>query len=165
MQKDHLHNRIVREIIARVAGGTYPPGFRLPSERELCREFDVARGTLRKALVQLREMGVLRVKPNSGIYIQGLPRKKLPREVLPRDFADVDLADVIEARKAIEVAAFRQATTRINSAQTRGLRTLIAKMAAAVDDLPVFLELDMAFHRAVVSASGNPVLRTAFDAI
>src|SRR5436305_3664470 len=113
MQKDHLHNRIVREVIARVAGGTYPAGHRLPAERDLCREFDVARGTLRKAITQLREMGVLRVKPNSGIYVQGLPRTKLPNSVLPPDFSQVDLSDVVEARKAIELVAFKQATQRI----------------------------------------------------
>lgn len=165
MQKDPLHNRIVREIIARVADGTYPAGHRLPAERELCREFDVARGTLRKALRQLRDMGVLRVKANSGIHIQGLPQKKLPTHVLPPDFSDVNLKDVIEARKAIEVAAFKQATARITTTQLRQLRELVAKMSASVDDLPAFLELDMSFHRAVVAASGNPVLRTAFESI
>jgi DNA-binding FadR family transcriptional regulator len=165
MEKEHLHNRIVREVIARVASGTYPSGHRLSAERELCREFDVARGTLRKALLQLRELGVLRIKPNSGIYVQGMPRHKLSPAILPPDFGDVDLSDVIAARKAIEVAAFAQATRRVNAAQIRALRGLVEKMAASVDDLPAFLERDRAFHRAVVAASGNPVLRTAFDSI
>jgi DNA-binding FadR family transcriptional regulator len=165
MQKDHLHNRIVREVIARVASGTYAPGHRLSAERELCREFDVARGTLRKALNQLRGLGVLRIKPNSGITVQGMPKNKLSPAILPPEFGEVDLADVIEARKAIEVAAFAQATRRVTASQIRELRGLVDQMAQRVDDLPAFLELDMAFHRAVVAASGNPVLRTAFDAI
>jgi DNA-binding FadR family transcriptional regulator len=165
MQKEHLHNAIVREVIARVASGTYAPGHRLPAERELCREFDVARGTLRKALLQLRDLGVLRIKPNSGIHVQGLPKNKLSPAILPPDFGDVDLSDVIEARKAIEVAACAQATRRVTARQLGELRGLVEQMAASVDDLPAFLELDMAFHRAVVRASGNPVLRTAFDSI
>ncbi|NIA07923.1 MAG: FCD domain-containing protein [Actinobacteria bacterium] len=38
-------------------------------------------------------------------------------------------------------------------------------MASAIDDLPEFLRLDMQFHRALVRASGNVVLITAFQAI
>lgn len=165
MEKEQLHNRIVREIIARVASGEYPAGWRLPAERVLCREFDVARGTLRKALTYLKELSVLTIKPNSGIYVRELSETTLPQSVLPPDFRRVDLQDIIDARKAIELAAFKQATKRITNRELEQLRHLVDRMAASVDDLPAFLHLDMAFHRAIVQASGNVVLRTAYEAI
>jgi DNA-binding FadR family transcriptional regulator len=165
MDNESLHNRIVREIIARVASGEYPAGRRLPGERALCREFDVARGTLRRALLQLKELGVLAIRPGSGVYVGKLSQTSIPQDVLPPDCRSVDLQDIIDARKAIETAAFRQAARRITAGELRDLRRLVERMEAAVGDLPAFLELDLEFHRAIVRASGNAVLCTAFDAI
>jgi GntR family transcriptional regulator, transcriptional repressor for pyruvate dehydrogenase complex len=165
MDKERLHNKIVREIIARVAGGQYREGLRLPSERSLCGEFEVARGTLRKALATLDELGVVAIKPNSGIYVRGLAGARLPQSVLPPDFDHVDLQDIIDARKAIETAAFRQAARSITGSQLARLAQLVGRMGEAVEDLPAFLELDLAFHQGIVRASGNAVLGTAFEAI
>lgn len=165
MDRDHLHNQIIREIIARVAAGTYAVGERLPAERALCDEFEVARGTLRKALATLGELGVLKIKANSGIYVQGMPKSRLPRTLLPPDLVNVNLRDIIEARKAIELAALRQAVGRISARELRELKALLADMTAAIEDLPGFLELDLAFHQKLVRASGNAVLATAFEAI
>ncbi|HOA73104.1 MAG TPA: FCD domain-containing protein [Phycisphaerae bacterium] len=165
MQRDHLHNLIVREIIARVASGTYAVGRRLPAERVLCEEFHVARGTLRKALSMLEELGVVQIKANSGVYVRGVTHTELPQTFLPPDFKRVDLDDIIVARKAIELAALRQAVGRIAPRDLRALRGLLQRMASAVDDLPAFLELDLTFHQSLVRASGNAVLATAFEAI
>ncbi len=165
MDRDRLDNRIVREIIARVASGSYGVGQRLPSERALCAEFAVARGTLRKALSELGRLGVLRIKPNSGLYVQGVTHAKLPQTLLPPEFKEVNLADIVEARKTIELAALKRAVERISSRELKNLQRLVERMDAVVDDLPAFLELDLAFHQALVRASGNAVLVTAFEAI
>ena len=165
MDRDHLHNQIIREIIARVASGSYGVGERLPAERALCREFDVARGTLRKALSELDALGVVRIKPNSGIYVQGVAPARLPKSLLPPDFTRVDLADIVDARKAIELAALRQAVERMSARDIRQLQTIVDRMSSSVEDLPAFLEHDLAFHQTLVRASGNAVLATAFEAI
>lgn len=165
VDRDHLHNQIIREIIARVAAGTYAVGQRLPAERSLCEEFEVARGTLRKALSKLEELGVLRIKANSGIYVEGVSHAKLPQTFLPPDLKRVHLEDIVTARKAIELAALQQAVGRIAERDLKTLRALLDRMTKAVDDLPAFLELDLAFHQALVRSSGNAVLATAFEAI
>src|SRR5690606_31248470 len=72
---------------------------------------------------------------------------------------------VVTARKAIELASLRQAVDRITARDLQSLRTLLERMGGALDDLPRFLELDLAFHQALVRASGNVVLATAFEAI
>lgn len=42
-----------------MSSGEWPEGSRLPSEAELCREFDASRGTIRQALTVLRNEGLL----------------------------------------------------------------------------------------------------------
>ncbi len=165
MDRDHLHNQIIREVIARIAGGAYVVGQRLPAERELCEQFKVARGTVHKALARLESLGVVRIKANSGVYVQGLGHARLPQHFLPPDFESVNLADIVDARKAIELAALRQAVRRISPGEIKQLRSLLTRMSAAVENLPEFLELDLAFHQGLVRASGNAVLVTAFEAI
>lgn len=46
------------------------PGARLPSERELCERFDVSRLTVRRALTDLINAGVVFTQPGKGTYIQ-----------------------------------------------------------------------------------------------
>ena len=165
MDREPLHNRIIREIIAMVASGSYTDGQRLPAERSLCKQFDVSRGTLRKGLSKLEELGVVSIKPNSGVYVHSVSPARLPGSFLPPDFERVSLGDIIEARKAIETAAIELACGRIRPGDLKALKALLEKMASAIDDLSRFLESDMAFHQRIVRASGNIVLVTAFEAI
>ena len=43
----------------RITDGDWPPGFQLPSEAELCREFGTSRGPIRQALAFLRSEGAV----------------------------------------------------------------------------------------------------------
>jgi GntR family transcriptional regulator len=47
------YKRIVRLLEAKIQSGEYPPGHRLPPERELCEIFGVSRITTRQALAEL----------------------------------------------------------------------------------------------------------------
>lgn len=52
----------------RIESGAYPPG-RLVSEHQLVQEFDLARGTVRKAVAWLRDEGLLYTRPNLGSFV------------------------------------------------------------------------------------------------
>jgi GntR family transcriptional repressor for pyruvate dehydrogenase complex len=165
LDKEHLHKKIAKEIIALVASGTYARGQRMPAERTLCLKFDVSRGTLRKALAKLVELGVVSIKPNSGIYVENASPEGMPRTLLPPEFEHASLSDIIEARKAIEQAAIDQACLRMSKSDMQALESALERMRDNVEDLPAFLRADMEFHQQLVRASGYVVLVTAFLAI
>ena len=165
MDREPLHNKIIREIIAMIVSGTFSVGQRLPPERALCEQFDVSRGTLRKALSQLAGLGVVDIRPGSGVYVCGVAPADLPGTYLPPDFEHVKLDDIIEARKAIETAAVESACRRITAKQLKGLGAMVERMARSLDNLSEFLECDLAFHQGIVRAGGNAVLAAAFEAI
>ncbi|MEJ1979114.1 MAG: GntR family transcriptional regulator [Acetobacteraceae bacterium] len=50
----------------------YEAGQRLPSEREMAKQFGVSRPTIREAILSLVMAGVLEVRHNSGVYVVGL---------------------------------------------------------------------------------------------
>ncbi|MGW7514619.1 GntR family transcriptional regulator [Streptomyces sp. NPDC054796] len=59
-----LYRQVADAIRAEIAGGTYPPGTKLPSERALCERFDAARNTVRMGLNVLVTEGL--ISPGQG---------------------------------------------------------------------------------------------------
>jgi DNA-binding GntR family transcriptional regulator len=57
---------IAAALRERIAGGEFTPGAALPSESALCAQYGVARNTLRRALDQLAEEGLIAVRPGRG---------------------------------------------------------------------------------------------------
>lgn len=56
-------------LMAAIDNGVFPPGIRLPGERALAAQLSVSRETLRHALKQLADEGVLRPSPQRGWYV------------------------------------------------------------------------------------------------
>jgi DNA-binding FadR family transcriptional regulator len=165
LDKDLLHNRIVRDIIGSIFSGTYKTGEKLPTERALSQSYDVSRGTIREALAALQKLGIVAVRHGSGIYVQQISGAAIPNQYLPPDFEHISLEDILVARKAIEQAAIELACAAAEPEELAAMESLVEKMGQSIDDLPAFLHHDMEFHQALVSASGNRALVRAFEAL
>jgi GntR family transcriptional regulator, transcriptional repressor for pyruvate dehydrogenase complex len=165
MDKDLLPIKLIREILSQISLGVYRHGHRLPAERKLCQQFGVSRGTLRRALEDLEKMGAIQIRPQSGAYVQKMPKSGLSERVLPKDIATVTLREIIVARKAIELAAVELACERITKSDLKALEKCIDHMQTNVDNLPEYLQFDIGFHEQIVKASKNPALIAAFEAI
>ncbi|GAA4209977.1 GntR family transcriptional regulator [Actinocatenispora rupis] len=62
--------RIADELRERIRRGDYPPGFKLPSERNLAADFSTARNTATAALSILQKEGLVDRKHGSGWYVR-----------------------------------------------------------------------------------------------
>lgn len=74
MPIEHRYREVADDLRERVRKQTYAPGQRLPSERDLTREFAVQRGTLRRALELLEEEGLILRDAQRGTFVRGLHR-------------------------------------------------------------------------------------------
>jgi DNA-binding GntR family transcriptional regulator len=54
---------------ARIEDGTYPPGGRIPSVVALSQEYDVAAGTVRKAIAQLQRESLVVSRVGWGTFV------------------------------------------------------------------------------------------------
>lgn len=63
------HTRLAQLIEKRVKSGEYPIGARIPSERELCEIYGVSRITVRQAIAELTERGVLNRQQGRGTFV------------------------------------------------------------------------------------------------
>ncbi|MDH3739892.1 MAG: GntR family transcriptional regulator [Alphaproteobacteria bacterium] len=60
---------IADDLMADIAAEKFSVGSMLPTEMELCRRYDVSRYTVREALRQLREMGMVAMRRGSGTRV------------------------------------------------------------------------------------------------
>jgi DNA-binding transcriptional regulator YhcF (GntR family) len=92
--------RIVADIQRRIASGQLRPGDRVPSTRQLARDWDVALATATKALTALAQEGLVEAVPRAGTVVAA-PR---PRVAARRSDGDVELSRDRIVRAAIDVA-------------------------------------------------------------
>src|SRR3989442_15385329 len=71
VQRTSLSDHIVEQISGLIARGTLKPGDRIPSEKQLCRQFGVGRTSVREALRSLSVMGVLESHMGDGTFVAG----------------------------------------------------------------------------------------------
>lgn len=72
----------VNLFTSQIGSGVLRPGMRLPPERELCTQLNISRVTLRKALNQLVEDGLLNPSHGRGWYVAaGGPTKEWPNSL------------------------------------------------------------------------------------
>ncbi|MQS09009.1 FadR/GntR family transcriptional regulator [Streptomyces alkaliphilus] len=159
-----MHQRVVDELGRRVVSGAWQPGQALPVEEALAGEIGVSRGVLREAVKTLVAKGLLRVRPRTGTRVPPPEHwNHLDRDVLRWKQAEDPgalLRDTGELRRIVEPEAARLAAGRAGPEGTRTLYEALAAMeaAAAKPGRGEYIEADLAFHRALLNASGNRLL-------
>ena len=69
VQTEKLSTSVVRQIELLILRGILRPGERLPSERELSERLGVSRPSLREAIADLQERGLLASRAGAGIFV------------------------------------------------------------------------------------------------
>lgn len=165
------HAHVVDHLGLRILSGEVRPGTALPVEADLAHELGVSRGALREAVRVLVAKGLLEVRPRTGTRVRARDEWNfLDRDVLRwQQQTDQNrlLRNLTELRHAVEPEAARQAAARAGDDELASLREAYGAMAAAVDDADVdrFNAADLAFHRALLRASGNDLFGSLEQAI
>ena len=71
MDDGFLYDQVSRYILDLIDKGNLKPGDRAPSLRGLSRQLKVSISTVNQAYAALQDLGVLRVRPQSGYYVDG----------------------------------------------------------------------------------------------
>ncbi|MBE9507448.1 MAG: ThiF family adenylyltransferase, partial [Chloroflexi bacterium] len=65
-----LVQSVAARLVSLIAGGTFKPGDRLPSERQLAKKLQVGRSTMREALQSLALMNLVDIQPGRGTFVR-----------------------------------------------------------------------------------------------
>jgi DNA-binding FadR family transcriptional regulator len=161
LRRSPLVDLAVAQLREQVLSGQWPVGGRLPAETELAQRLEVGRSTVREAVRALVHAGLLDTRQGSGTYV----RSVTPEADWEPRLRRAAVLDAYEVRQALEVQAARLAASRRTEADIAALRAALAERerARARGKDARFIELDLAFHRAVVAAAHNPLLAEMFD--
>lgn len=64
-----LHRRIGADIARKIRSGEWPPGYRIPFEHELTRQYDCARATVNRAVQALAAAGLVERRRRAGTFV------------------------------------------------------------------------------------------------
>ena len=169
MARKTLVTQVVDAILDDIVAGTIAIGDGLPSEAEIAETHDVSRLTVREAIRTLQAQGVLRVKTGKGSYVNPVSEWTSFEAVLRVSAAgssDGDVAvQLLELRRIFEIGATALAAERRTDADLIRMSALLEEMriAHSGNDVPHFVEADIAFHDVILKASHNIFLAAMFE--
>jgi GntR family transcriptional regulator, transcriptional repressor for pyruvate dehydrogenase complex len=159
VNKVSISEDIAQQILDLIAHGNLVPGQRLPSERELCKNFGAARSSLREALRGLSMIGVLTARVGEGTSVAADGGKFLGKIMEWRLITEKhDIENLLEVRIALEGVAAANMALHGSEADIAQLQSLLAKMKSSVKDKKQFAAFDLEFHVTIARASGNSLL-------
>ncbi|MEU8827448.1 FCD domain-containing protein [Streptomyces sp. NPDC048636] len=157
-----VHGQVVRRLGARIVAGELAEGDIL-DVRALGEELDVSLTVLRESLKVLAGKGLIDARQKRGTFVR--PRSAwnlLDADVIHWRMAGGDgerlMRDLTDIRAVVEPAAAHRAALRRTDADLTALDTALAAMERARGDLEAAAEADAAFHRALLTATGNELL-------
>lgn len=87
-----LHVAISEKLKAAITAGRFPPGTQLPSEHQLIETYGVSRITVRRAIANLVQQGLVVAHRGKGVFVK--PQGKIIRSLAnPLVFFEEDMAD------------------------------------------------------------------------
>lgn len=144
----------VSRIVQTIRVGVVAPGEALPAERALASMLGVSRDTVREAIRELADTGI--VVPRRGRYGGTFVADPIPPADAPPGASARTIDDVLGMRRVLEGGAARAAAGSSGSFARETLPRMLEQTRAA--DLGDYRRSDSLLHLAVAEAAGIPSL-------
>ena len=159
VQRIRAHEEVVRQLRALMEREVLRTGDRLPSERELAKQFGVSRVTVRQALSVLQAMGLIESRIGNGTFARaGHKALSVTDLASALRVAQGNLTEQLELRRIIEPQVACLAAERATDADLDDPLRYISLQEARLSEGVPFVEEDGAFHLAIAQATKNSLL-------
>lgn len=161
IEAEKLSQSVVQQIELLILRGILQPGERLPSERELSDRLGVSRPSLREAVADLQQRGLLTSRPNAGIFVADVLGSAFsPALVGLFSNHEEAVIDYVAFRRDMEALTAERAARLGTETDLKVIAAVFTKMEAAHQkrDPSDEAELDASFHMAIIEASHNVVM-------
>lgn len=145
LAKTNLRQQALTALRRAITSGELPPDTHLV-ETELSEQLQISRGTLREAMRQLQQEGLVEAGPRGRLSVRTLDTK--------------EIQDIFSVRAALEALAVRTlAESDDRDEAVAVLRKAVQHMEDTADDsLEERIEADLDFHRTLCQLSRNSTL-------
>jgi len=156
LQASRLSDRLAALIQAQIDRGSLSPGDRLPTEQALAAAHGVSRTVVREAVHQLKSQGLVRSRQGSGVFVTEPPaHRALAFDPTVLESMDA-VVQMVELRRVIEGEMAALAAQRATRTQVAAIKRALAAIDDATERGELGVDQDLAFHRSVGEATGNP---------
>jgi len=169
---ESLAKQISENIRSAIMDGSLKVDDQLPTEEVLAKKFKVSRPTIREALKRLAAQNLIRSRrgPTGGTFVNRPSQEELRSSLtesatLMVSMGEFSLSEIAEARREMELTCCRLAA---ECRKDEHLATMAAEIVRQSDSSTTdeeFCASDVRFHRALVDATGNPVLQFVMFAV
>jgi GntR family transcriptional repressor for pyruvate dehydrogenase complex len=152
---------LARELRERILSGELVEGTALPAERELVKQTQMSRATVREALRILEVQNLVRVRVGraGGAFVQRPTSKSMASSVTMLIRGQrIKLADLMETREALEPFCAELAARKHTEDDLAVLDRANQDIGDLDADLPAFLQANLDWHVGVAMASHNELL-------
>lgn len=174
LENPRIYRQIADQLKMLIASGEFPPGSKLPAERDLASQLQVSRASVREALIALEVIGLVDVRVGNGVIVcdnASLPSDESVMMQAGRDqWADVDDELDIQLDFSAELPPFSLLQTRrLIEPETAALAARHASEAELALIEQAYQQNcrdnrqgsathpgDRLFHIRIAQASGNP---------
>ncbi|GAA1567994.1 FadR/GntR family transcriptional regulator [Leucobacter aridicollis] len=154
-----LPDRLSVDLERLILDGELAPGDRLPPERALAEHLGVSRVSIREALRELENRGLIDRKPGRGTVVLSPGERSGIADRIGEavNAASAEIRDIMELRAIVEPPIARITAGRARPRDIAQLRELVEAMESeSAKDR--YAELDRAFHQSIAQYTHNPLL-------
>ena len=156
-------NDIVEQLGGMIVRGDAKAGGSLPIEAELAIQFSASRTIIREAVKMLTAKGLVGSRPRRGTYVEpqsnwNLLDPDVLRWTLQQSYSLPLVRDFLILRLGIEPIAAQEAARFAGQEEIKNIKKCLEAMETKGANADETLAADIAFHVAILHASGNKFL-------
>ena len=167
-----LARQIADNLQTAIFSGDVKADERLPSEHELAEKFEVSRPTVREALKILAARNLTRSQrgPSGGTFVKKTTQDEV-QEIISNtttmliNSGELDFKSFHEVRYEFETYCCRLAAERRKPEHLKKMKAECEIQRDPTTNHEEFCHSDVRFHRVIVDATGNPLLRLIIDPV
>jgi len=164
--KASISKQIAEQLRAAIVDGRLKIGERLPTEDELAQRFGVSRPSVREALKRLAAQNLVRARrgPTGGNFVIKPSFAELAESLsgaatLLVGMGALDIEEIMEARRTLQGSCIGLAVSNATAQHVENLEAALARQLDPEISDEAFCQADVTFHRALVDATDNGMLR------
>ncbi|OZU87193.1 hypothetical protein CIL03_18040 [Virgibacillus indicus] len=155
---DLLYTEILTDLREKITSNILKEGQKLPSERELTRQYDVSRNVVREAISALRFEGLINVYTGKGAYVTK-PNPIMITDTLERimKYYNTTIEEILEVREELEKSIIKKVVKTATTEDIKNLIRIYQEMEKSKLNLGKFTELDVEFHKYLAESTKNSI--------
>lgn len=159
--REPISKLIAEQIENAIIDKNYPPGSKLPSENELCKQFGVSRTSVREALGALEAQGMIEIIKGKGMFVKQISTDTVSNSMHKYLQLSTDrhyVLDLVHSRQIIEPGIAYYAALNHTDDDIAALQETLDNLKTVSGDFEVLSRIDNAFHMGLAKASKNIIM-------